>query len=506
MESTESLEMLHVIVIPVIVVAVTWAIRWRLASLAQALMVQSSDKQKNSLPEVLDVAEVPAKAAPSFLVLDQSTDIHEATEARVARESEVRKTLGRALGYEIVIGLAYVFIQMIMLAIPIHAITYETSSDFSMLVVPFIFISVMRYVLFRNPSRAVSYGVLGFLGNLIHTQAKIADPKGRFAWHILLMMGAVVFACFNLFDESSVRAGISLLLAAGLHYWLLLRMLNTVAKRPSSKLLVLRVFGNDDTMEFTFNGMLDYWAHFGPYFMVADPVLLKMEAKKNSWLIWIVLLLAFFLLILNAVQADVAGLSEYTKIGIASVIVAIGGYLYYLSSVKLMKRRFVHSYEDLVAKVDKLSSAPLNWNLLYKCMPMFCYDNTWKISVEECVKNVDGVLMDLRGYSKEREGCAYEVDYLFDVISTQKVIFIVDDASIDAVTEMIQKKWEFLRTVSPNLNEPNPIITYYQTHKENGVDMQNILDLMLYYAAGKRLNLEHPEMQSESTQAESLDQ
>ena len=108
-----------------------------------------------------------------------------------------------------------------------------------------------------------------------------------------------------------------------------------------------------------------------------------------------------------------------------------------------------------------------------------CYDNTWKLAVATYTQLADAVLMDLRGFSEERKGCAYEVDFLFDNVAVEKVVFLIQPDTVDIVTRLIEERWEYLKVKSPNLKTKDPVITVYIANRENSRDIQAILDLVL---------------------------
>ena len=57
---------------------------------------------------------------------------------------------------------------------------------------------------------------------------------------------------------------------------------------------------------------------------------------------------------------------------------------------------------------------------------------------------------------------------------------------MELVQALILDKWRKLRVTSPNLHNPAPRVTIYQTSKENRKDMQSIMDLLLSTASGTR--------------------
>lgn len=464
----------------VVLVFVIFAVRRLLRKYVQDLMYESSSEQERALPEVLETAEVTASNTPDIDVVTVADDQSRATEQRKARERLERRRLGKAMLWEWAIVLGYWAASMLSMLLPWPRSVWEQGPGMTLfLSYPFLFIATLRYFTFRNPSRAYTPGVLGFLAKPFHVWLTIVDPKGRFIWHGLLMTGPLVFGIILVTGSSGFKAGIGLLAGVALHLWLWRGLQRRLSRKPPLKLLVLRVFGLDQTLAFTANGLLNYWRHFGPYFMVADPALMKARASSRGVHIYLPVFAVFVLWI---VQTEVPAFSELSRWGQSTVaaVYALGiGALYLVFARRLAQREFVRSESDLESRVRKMVERPLTWNLTYRTMMMFCYANTWRTAVARCAEESNAVLMDLRGYSEERQGCEYEVDFLFDVVPVERIIFIVDDACLEAVQTLFNDKWRELRAVSPNLQNPAPRITLYKTEKANSKEIQNLLDILL---------------------------
>lgn len=470
--TVESPDMSSILLVPLLVAIVVFSVRALLRRKVRQTMFDTSAGQAESLPELLKTGEVSASVSPEFVVVNADSDSGTAKARRMELEKVARKDLTRAFGYELIISAAYLL-----------------TGEFFYVAMPFAFIALLRYLVFRNPSRAHTPGLAGCLGSLVrvHGLVQAAGPKGRFAWHGIVLVTAIAFAAYLMQVWAFYQEGVFLLLAACLHIILLVRLRHRASRRAGLKLLVLRVFGIADTMTFTFNGLLDYWQYFGTYFMVADPVLLRMEQGRRSILLWLLIAVIFGLSVFMADHAPVFFEMAILKQTLVAGAYALGiGYIYYLVARRKNERRFVRSREDLLGRVADLTTRPMTWNLNYRCLPMFCFANTWRMAVDECIKETDAVLMDLRGFSEARKGCEYEVDYLFDAIAVEKIVFIVDENSVDRVQELIRDKWKLLRTSSPNLANEAPRITLYQTTRQNRHDMQSILDLVLNKASAAK--------------------
>jgi hypothetical protein len=94
--------------------------------------------------------------------------------------------------------------------------------------------------------------------------------------------------------------------------------------------------------------------------------------------------------------------------------------------------------------------------------------------------------MDLRGLSASNQGCADEVDFLFDTVPLDKIVFLVDAGTDQAlVHRLLLERWQMLEAGSPNLKMPAPTVRLYVAHVQDPLDIQCILDLLMLAADGR---------------------
>ncbi len=111
---------------------------------------------------------------------------------------------------------------------------------------------------------------------------------------------------------------------------------------------------------------------------------------------------------------------------------------------------------------------------------MFCFDNTWRATIDEFMRFSDLVLMDLRGFSDERKGCEYEVDRVFDRIPIDRIVFLTDPHTARlSIKNLLAKRWELLSAEAPNLNAENPVAKVYVSSDQSERDAQLIIDFMI---------------------------
>ena len=91
----------------------------------------------------------------------------------------------------------------------------------------------------------------------------------------------------------------------------------------------------------------------------------------------------------------------------------------------------------------------------------------------------DVVLMDLRGFSAERQGCAYEIRALIDEYSVDRVLFLVDEKTPrEPLRRLIEEAWSTMRPESPNHALRSPVLKMYATSDRERRDIPRIAALL----------------------------
>lgn len=63
----------------------------------------------------------------------------------------------------------------------------------------------------------------------------------------------------------------------------------------------------------------------------------------------------------------------------------------------------------------------------FRVNEFFCFDSSWKMVLETLINQADRVLMDLRGYTTDRQGCSHELSVLADKPHLKKLIILFDE-------------------------------------------------------------------------------
>lgn len=437
------------------------------------MMMKSSETEREEANKKLP-QEVRAKVMPGFKTLTVDYEFDEAVDYRRSLNEKAIKQFKLAFKYDMMAALGYLLLSL---------------GDGIFIALPYAFLSTMRFLAFRDQFRAHHKGIAGFLGPLKNLFLEIAKPKWSFYIALLAILVAIMHAIFPLIWGYFEWTNIGLLGASLLHILLLANLRKSLSEKPNLKLLVLRVFGINEAALFTFEGLLTYWKFFGSFFTVVDPSFLKSVVKRRNQIIPL-LMVSFLVLVILEVRLVESGL-DAKKINYLVVLpsVALCGFFYIKHSVSQVDKRFIKNKSHLKNELRQLGKWPRALNHEFKSLPTMCYDNTWKMAVSEFVYISDVILMDLRGFSEERKGCEYEVDFLFDNANVDKVVFLISHNGLELAKKLILDRWKFLREDSPNLFLESPIIKIYVSSRENNKDIQGILDLLLYTSARPQQNV-----------------
>lgn len=428
--------------------------------------------------------EVPAPHTPVITMVDFNSDLAEAVIERNKLIAGAKKVFRRALYVDLLAALGYLFIPSLVLNL-IYWIfnpdTYRGTIDIPIFIaLPLAFISLIRYFAFKNEFKVYHKGIIGFVQPIKRIWLTIADPKWRGYYTIAAISAVILLGFFHL--SFSLPEGLAFFSAAAFHFWLVVRLRKSLRKERNIKLLILRVFGIDETATFTFEGLLHYWQYFGSFFTIVDPSFLRSSVRQRNQIIPAISL-AFLLLIILGVVIEESDLDPeisetYVKFLLIPLVTLLG-FIYIRFSIKSVDKSFILGKEDLDSRLAKLDKSPRKLNYVFKSMPTMCYDNTWKIAVSEFANKSDLILMDLRGFSEERKGCEYEVDFLFDQVPVSKIVFLINPNGFELTEKLILERWAMQHPGSPNLNIPKPELQVYVSSKENNKDIQGIMDVLM---------------------------
>jgi hypothetical protein len=206
----------------------------------------------------------------------------------------------------------------------------------------------------------------------------------------------LMFVAVHAVEQVSVHPGTTALLRiAAVHAaayllfpWLLARALAWAARveprPPRRMLLVLRVFGDAGRTAALFDRIASRWQRFGPVTTIASP------------------------------DAAAATVDPGDLLRFASGRIGTG---------------FVQSGQDLAQRLAAIDLEP-DRDGRFRISEFCCADDTWQATVVALIARADAVVMDLRGFTLQRHGCAFELEQLAARVDPERVVLVVD-ASTD---------------------------------------------------------------------------
>lgn len=471
---------------------------------SQKMMNQVSDSEVRNQEINSQLPEQPAQYQPVLAdISSQESRTEEIKEAIALREEMIQETSKlwkRKLLYVFFVFLGYVALPPLL----VYLFTQQgTNADSYIVVVFFVFIYliliVLQYFAFRKQFRALdnkkrfslNYPVVGLLRRITHPSVERVLLNILILVVVLTSIIDILDAISNSNNSSSIYAGIALLIMAFVHRQLYIYLRQQAGKVPSLKLLILRVFGREKNNLFTFERLLNYWKHFGPTFTIIDPSylyhhyrFLSARSLKNifSVLVLIFILWMSTIMIFEYIDPQVGKLSRLElEVFTTSLMVLFAWWLFWQYWKYSMRKRFAENLDSIEQQFKRIEKKPRNWDLSHKNIHLNCYDNTWKIAVNSFVRRSDTILMDLRGFSEERQGCRYEVNFIIDTFPIQGIVFLVDTQSDkELIHQLIFEQWKDQWVESPNLKAVEPKVRIFVSEKEDAVDLQYLIDLLIY--------------------------
>jgi hypothetical protein len=465
-----------------------WIIR-----LIKRLMQKETAKVVSGLPRELELSEVKAVTRPVFIDIDKSIATPAAT---ASREKIVAKAYGlfkRKYFYGVAACLVYIILPF-LLSLAFGKTDNHMAGSFIFSIFFFLYISI-QFLLFRKQfkpgnyrfNKRRSWSVFFLLKDLFHPRRDLIFLITLFP---LMLFAVLIEFIPGMADDPEIPfipdpwRGTGVTAAILLHIYLLFRLRKSGNELPNITLLILRVFGSNEKIVLTFGRLARFWQHFGSWFTIVDPSFLsprfRFFTSKTLWELFLIFLLQIlagigFEFLLSQLNISVPA----WVITLVSASLSYAVYIFYWRQSVI--RGFSKDNNAIQKKVTRILKRPRRFDMTYKNLALFCYDNTWRHAVNKFIKESRVVLMDLRGFSEKRKGCEYEIDFLFDNFPVNRVIFLVDNnTDSNFVYETILNRWEYLRVNSPNLSITDPVAKIFICRpEEDQADVQKLMDLLL---------------------------
>ena len=241
---------------------------------------------------------------------------------------------------------------------------------------------------------------------------------------VLLVFEGVAWMLFGLV----VGFGVYKLVARG--GLSLLRRRSSPDPRESRGLLVLRVFSLGKRSEQMFDALTTHWRHAGDVRLIAGPDLATTTIEPHE-------------------------------------------FLDFLS--RRLDRRFIDGDSALDVRLSEMD-VEADRDGRFRVNDFFCHEDTWQMVLSRLVSESDAVLMDLRGFSPQNAGVVFEIQELINVVSVDRVVFIVDETTDEQLLrQTLRQSWESMRPTSPNHLDRSGAIRLFRFRGSRRAELQELL-------------------------------
>jgi hypothetical protein len=205
----------------------------------------------------------------------------------------------------------------------------------------------------------------------------------------MLLLGStfLVFAIDQSGSASTEEAGpfgigLVIYLMAGVIAFALYRLIHRRPENPTC-LLMLRVFSPDPTRQRLLDRIASRWRYLGPVTMIGGPDLAVNNVEPDEFLTFV---------------------SGRTR------------------------RLFVDGPDDLAQRIRGLETR-LDRDARYRIDEFFCFDDTWRATVNQLLGQSDVVVMDLRSFGPDHQGSTHELQLLASRGVLPRTVLIVDQGT-----------------------------------------------------------------------------
>jgi hypothetical protein len=206
-----------------------------------------------------------------------------------------------------------------------------------------------------------------------------------------------------------------------------------VSTGENPRLLLLRVFSLGRRSERLFDALAKSWRHVGSIRLIAGPDLATTTVEPHEFLDF------------------------------------LGGKL---------ARRFIDGPKALDLRISEADLEP-DRDGRFRVNDFFCHDDTWRMVLSRLVSESDAVLMDLRGFSPQNRGVAFEINEVVNVVPLERVVFVVDDTTDERFLEQtVQESWDQMRPTSPNRASTSGGLRLFRFTGSRGGELRRLLRAM----------------------------
>jgi hypothetical protein len=280
------------------------------------------------------------------------------------------------------------------------------------------------------------------------------------------------------------------------------RLRQSAATDGNRRLTILRVFNCDRNAAATFGELMSRWRFAGSFLTISDPSYVRYQFSiftrgnftKSLAATMTVGGFAAVVSLGSWALPSYTGMRALTQIEREAIVYTAVALLAIPPMVVYTRRRFLTTPAEAIERVERMERRQLGVETDYRGEAYFCHDDVWKPAVQKMLEEARLVMMDLRGFSEQRQGCAYEIGLLIDRYPVNRLLFLVDETTPrNLLQNLIRDRWATMRAGSPNAAVDRARFLLYQTTRNTRRDNRNILSILAAIVDG-RLELQDGKM------------
>jgi hypothetical protein len=133
---------------------------------------------------------------------------------------------------------------------------------------------------------------------------------------------------------------------------------------------------------------------------------------------------------------------------LASSTIDPGDFLAFIN--RKLREKYIFEPNDVKDRLATLDYLP-DPDGRFRVNEVYCGNDTWRLVVQQLMAENDLIVMDLRYFSKNNQGCIFELQSLVDYVSFAKIVFLVNqDTDVDFLKQVIADRLQHTEQTSPN--------------------------------------------------------
>jgi len=117
----------------------------------------------------------------------------------------------------------------------------------------------------------------------------------------------------------------------------------------------------------------------------------------------------------------------------------------------------------------------------FRIAELFCAGDVWRAAVKSLMTDAHVVLVDVRTFGPEHQGCVFELQTLLDTVPLERLILLVNKGTdLEFLKHVLDARWQELRIDYPNARASAPTMRLIEV---NGSESRGVRYLMRAAAA-----------------------